>query len=267
MDNALEERPQSESHPRSCLPTEARSRIEVAFLRATRVRIEAEATIEARWRAEAPESDLKGYISKGQASIELDRAKLEAARLMLPVFAQEYVAAGKSPSELWQAMNAELEGLVADLGLRSVQRNVLAVEVRLLYEAALVNWKRPEIENALPTQRTVLETPSNSKGRKRGPKPKYEDALRVERIVKRVAPDEDWRSKLDDVGEALDHGVCNAPDPKTCDDADHEKILLPRGWKKKGNDWLNPPDRGTMVKAIEYRLEIARKKRTPETLS
>ena len=86
--------------PRDCLSTEARRRIEVAYWRATKVRIEAEAAVEARWRAEAAEADLKDYIDRGQASAELDRAKLEAARVILPGLAQEYQGAAKSPSEL-----------------------------------------------------------------------------------------------------------------------------------------------------------------------
>jgi len=111
---------------------------------------------------------------------------------------------------------------------------------------------------------------SEGKGRKRGPKPDHKSAVRVAEIVTRVArvaPDADWRSKLDDVGYALDHGVCAAPDPEVCDISDHEKIPLPRGWSRKQNTWLNPPDRATMVKAIEYRLEIALKKPITETLS
>jgi hypothetical protein len=72
---------------------------------------------------------------------------------------------------------------------------------------------------------------------------------------------------VDDVGDALDHGVCTASDPTACDASDHEKIPPPRGWRNKRCGWSNPPDRATMVKAIEYRLEIARKKPITETLS
>ena len=105
---------------------------------------------------------------------------------------------------------------------------------------------------------------SGSQGRRRGPKPDYDTPARVAEIVRRVAPDGDWRSKIDDVVLALDHGVCHASDPETCDE-DHEKIPLPRGW----SNWANPPDHDTMVKAIEYRLKVAmqRKKATPEILS
>ena len=48
---------------------------------------------------------------------------------------------------------------------------------------------------------------------KRGPKRDYEASFRVAEIVARLAPDGDWRSKLDDVCEALhDEGI---PFPKT----------------------------------------------------
>jgi hypothetical protein len=93
--------------------------------------------------------------------------------------------------------------------------------------------------------------------------------VRVAEIVARVASDRDWRLTPDEIGEALDHGLCDAPDWSACDSPDHEKIPLPRGWKKKGADWLNPPDRATLVKAIVYRLKLAEQleKATPETLS
>jgi hypothetical protein len=109
---------------------------------------------------------------------------------------------------------------------------------------------------------------TESKGRKRGPKPDHKTFARVREIVDRIAPDGDWRSKLDALGEALDHGVCNDPDPEACPATDHDKIPFPRGWsREKGGNWSHPPDRATMVKAIEYRLEAARKKPINETLS
>jgi hypothetical protein len=104
--------------------------------------------------------------------------------------------------------------------------------------------------------------------RKRGPKPIGEqEARHVAEIVNRVALDGDWRSKVDDVGYALDHGVCNAADPDNCEATDHGKIPLPRGWKKYGHSWLSPPDRGRMVKAIKERLKKARGNFQAETPS
>jgi hypothetical protein len=120
---------------------------------------------------------------------------------------------------------------------------------------------KPSEEGAENPQKVGGSTSLNSRGqgRKRGPKPDPEGAANVADIVARVAPDGDWRSKLDELGAALDHGVCDASAPENCDASEHEKIRLPRGWRGKGKDWLDPPDRATMVKAIEYRLGTARK--------
>jgi hypothetical protein len=91
--------------------------------------------------------------------------------------------------------------------------------------------------------------------RKRGPKPDHETALLVATIVARVAPDGDWRSRVDDV----------------CDALDDEQVPVPATWRRNRNvrKWGLCDDRDIVVKAIEYRLGIAkqRKKPAPETLS
>ena len=97
---------------------------------------------------------------------------------------------------------------------------------------------------------------SDGKRRKRGPKSDHEAASRVAEIVARVAPDGDWRPKLDDICEALDEA----------------EIPYPRRWRKRDRScdgWAAYDQRANAVKAIEYRLEIAkqRKKITPRTLS
>jgi len=101
-------------------------------------------------------------------------------------------------------------------------------------------------------------TVSNSKdqGRKRGPKPDYETAARVAEVVAHVAPDGDWRGKLDDVCEALDE----------------KNIACPKTWRRKDRTcrrWSDYPERSHAVKAIQYRLALAkqRKNTTPETFS
>ena len=96
---------------------------------------------------------------------------------------------------------------------------------------------------------------ANGGGRKRGPKPDLETTVRVAEIVTRVAPDGDWRSKLDDV----------------CDALDEDEIPCPKTWRKNRNYrcWGDCVERDIVVKAIEYRLEIAkqRKKDTSRTFS
>ena len=75
-------------------------------------------------------------------------------------------------------------------------------------------------------------------------------------VVARVAPDGDWRSKLDDVCEALhDEGI---PFPKSSGGKD-----------RNCRSWMDFPERALAIKVIEYRLDIANegKKSPPETLS
>jgi hypothetical protein len=99
-----------------------------------------------------------------------------------------------------------------------------------------------------------------------GPPPLSEkECLAVADIVRRVAPDGNWRSKLDDLGFALYHGICDAADPESCDRTDHEKIPLPRGWAGQDATWTNPPNRAAMVKAIKERLKRARTRSEAET--
>lgn len=91
--------------------------------------------------------------------------------------------------------------------------------------------------------------PSKSKdrGRKRGPKPDHAGAMRVAEIVARGAPDNDWRSKVDDICELLDDA----------------QIPCPKTWRKKDRNcrrWADCLDRPLIIKAIEYRLEIAKQR-------
>jgi len=94
---------------------------------------------------------------------------------------------------------------------------------------------------------------------RRGPKPITEtEARNVADIVRRVAPDGNLASKVSELQFALDHGVCDAPNPEQCDASDHEKIPLPRGWKSEKCDWLNPPSDEVFLKAVKERLKKAR---------
>jgi hypothetical protein len=119
--------------------------------------------------------------------------------------------------------------------------------------------KAPATERGftMPDQTGVTEPnldESTRKGRKRGPKPDRESPTRVAEIVARVAPRGDWRSKVDDICEALDEA----------------KVPFPTRWRKRPcNAWADYDDRANAIKAIEYRLGIAkqREKAAPETLS
>lgn len=88
---------------------------------------------------------------------------------------------------------------------------------------------------------------------KRGPKPDLEAALQVAKIVASVAPDGDWRSKWEEICEALDK----------------EEIAYPRVWwtRRKWKRWADCGERSLAVKAIGDRLRLAgqRKNVPPET--
>jgi hypothetical protein len=94
--------------------------------------------------------------------------------------------------------------------------------------------------------------------KKRGPKPDHETALRVTEVIKAVAPDGDWKDKLEEICSALDKA--ELPHPKT--------------WPRRDLPLKNWED-GAMIepalakKAIEHLLKVAkqRKKNPPETLS
>ena len=118
-----------------------------------------------------------------------------------------------------------------------------------LEERVAVAGTRPVISKGAPQIGSIA---------RRGPKPISEaDALYVANVVDRIG--NGWRGKLEEVGFALDHGICDAPNPETCEAPEHEKIALPRGWAKQRRCWMNPPSTGVLIKAIEERLERARK--------
>jgi hypothetical protein len=119
----------------------------------------------------------------------------------------------------------------------------------------LLDLAQPPDPGTGVAQRQVPEA-QERKIRNRGPKPDYENASRVAEIVARVATDGEWRGRLDDICQALDEA----------------QIPFPARWRKRDrscNGWAAYDERANAVKAIEYRLDIARqrKKTVPETLS
>ncbi len=129
---------------------------------------------------------------------------------------------------------------------------------RLLPELLLAEVKREPTASVADNGGTKPAIISNAggQGRKRGPKPDHQGAARVAEIVARLAPDGDWRSRVDDICEALDEA----------------QIPFPARWRKRDRScdgWAAYDERANAVKAIEYRLEIAKQrlKTTPETLS
>lgn len=196
-------------------------------------------------------------------------ANIQAAKAaLIDAITQDFRAAGDANPLVLEACMARIERSFQPTLLDTInaELNELEAEGSLAGQDEMkeVSEQSSPLLAPLPAGPKIMRTP----GRKRGPTPDITTAQRIAKIVARVAPEGDWRSnsRLDDLSIALDHGVCDASDPTTCK-ADHEKIPIPRGWRQKGNDWLNPTDRATMVKAIEYRLMTARKKPIAETLS
>jgi hypothetical protein len=99
---------------------------------------------------------------------------------------------------------------------------------------------------------------SKSRGRKRGPKPDYKTAVRVAEIVERVAPNGDWRSKVDDILGELDDA--RIPTPKTWQPKHRY-----RNWYAAVAADTAGRGRHMAVEAISYRLKLA-KERPPETI-
>lgn len=95
------------------------------------------------------------------------------------------------------------------------------------------------------------ETPIRAK---RGPQTDYKTASKVEEIVKRMAPDGNWRSNLDDLLVELDEG----------------EIPTPRTWKSKHGyrNWCDASadvagrGRHMAIEAIKHHLKNAKEKPT-----
>jgi hypothetical protein len=83
--------------------------------------------------------------------------------------------------------------------------------------------------------------------RRRGPEADFETAYRLAEIVGKVATSESWRTKLDDVCEALDE----------------QEIPYPKNWSREGyRGWLACAvgRRDLAMKVIGYRLRQAKKR-------
>jgi hypothetical protein len=94
-----------------------------------------------------------------------------------------------------------------------------------------------EVEPAACPEPASPEHTPKAPPRKRGPKPDHETALPVAGIVARVAPDGDWRSRVDD----------------SCDAPDDEQVPVPATWRRNRNvrKWSLCDDRDIVVKAID----------------
>jgi hypothetical protein len=108
-------------------------------------------------------------------------------------------------------------------------------------------------QNSTKGNDTALTHPATvTSWRKRGPKRDFETALRVDEVVARLAPDGNWRARLEDI----------------CDGLDDAKVRRPKPWTVRGyGTWYDclTAERDLVVKAIEHHRERAREQK--ETIS
>ena len=110
------------------------------------------------------------------------------------------------------------------------------------------------VETAPAQPQPVVTPNSQSACRKRGPTRDYKTAARVAEVIARVAPEGDWRSRLDDVLMALDD----------------EKIPTPKTWEQKHGyrNWYaavadsSTRGRHLAVEAIKHHLKRAKEQPT-----
>ena len=137
--------------------------------------------------------------------------------------------------------------------LKAIRRRIAEyeLEIKQLRIASNATAGRNAAKITLPHPETRGGT--TAKGLKRGPKPDCEAASRVAEIVERVAPDGDWRSKLDEV----------------CDALDEAKIPVPKRWRTKSPPWRMWCDgileRPVVIKAIQRRCDRGQRPSRSET--
>jgi hypothetical protein len=140
----------------------------------------------------------------------------------------------------------------------------IAVHARL--ESRFKYWAAEGVAYARQRERTVrlpdevltaeteamrARTEKSPKATKRGPKSDYATAVRVTNVVAGVAPDGNWRQKLDEVCEALDKA----------------SVPFPALWRKReeSEGWRDYPGRQQAIKAIQSRLELAKVRNEPSS--
>ncbi len=103
------------------------------------------------------------------------------------------------------------------------------------------------IRNVEPAEGVLTDDSVGEK--KRGPSPDYDSAALLAGIVASVAPDGSWRSKVNEICDALD-------------EADYP---IPKLWRdKRGHKQWTEAERPIAVKMIEHRLKLAKRRTKPD---
>jgi hypothetical protein len=203
-----------------------------------------------------------GVIGEARSPKQIDETR-RALSLMLTEF-----VGGPCTENLRKRLRAHLDGRIGRWEGEAIERSSLSpseskpVVIPITAKAVEIAMPGPSDAPALKPAETPSAQPQpaatpNSKGvgRKRGPKRDYETAARVAEVVARVAPDGDWRAKLDDVLMALD---------------DAKMIPTPKTWAQKHGyrDWYAAAADATArghhlaIEAIKHHLKRAKEKPT-----
>ena len=161
---------------------------------------------------------------------------------------------GFSTEEFWDLTPRELCA-VLDLKVYELELHAGATDSILRPGPCGDATSRPvEAASLEPSQTTAADVGkgagcgavSPSAPRKRGPKTDYETAFCVAEVVRRIAADAPWQSKLDDI----------------CTELDEQKVKRPKTWKPNGcRSWYECliAARHLVVEAIRHHLRNADK--------
>ena len=116
--------------PENLLSTEARQRVSIALSEFDRIKKQALAAIESRYLAESPgHVSFWEYMGTGSAYIELIESRVQAARTVLRVEAEEYRKLGLRHPEFRQIMEEKIDAMVYSMEFSTLQRDALEAEV------------------------------------------------------------------------------------------------------------------------------------------
>jgi len=101
--------------PKNLLSAKARVRIEDAMLQQQHTRLEAEARSQ--------------FLDANSAAAEMSSARMKAAFQPLQVIVQEFMAAGITGKELWEIVEAELEGAETSIELTGLEKKAVRAQL------------------------------------------------------------------------------------------------------------------------------------------
>jgi hypothetical protein len=224
--------------------------------------------IEARFKIESlepnPHSFLKVLLRYVVDHLDnLGRSNLGTVHLPAHIEGRYLPNLRSAADQLYEVADrhASAKATPADLGpFQLAVRTVFESRI-LLWKAEALRWirEREAAQMIFGTTATQGESPADaskdiqntivdnhaSTHRTRGPKPNQELALRISEVVAQVASDGDWRSKLDDICDALDEN--GIPCPKTW-----------RAREEACRNWSSQLNRSLVIKAIDYRLKTGK---------